>query len=324
MAAVPTVLGTVDSSELGTTLMHEHIVLVQPEFAVNFPGRFDIEAQDDLAHRELTALKRAGVDTVVDLTVVGLGRDVKRVRRIVDGTGLNAIVATGIYFFDDLPLFYTNRGPGTVNGGPDPVLEFLTQDIEQGIAGSGIRAGILKCVTDRKGLTDDIERVLRANARVHRATGVPITTHTDAATRRGIDQQSVFKQEGVDLSRVVIGHCGDSTDIGYLTSLMDAGSYIGLDRFGLETILSDKVRIQTLITLITMGYSERIVISHDTSCFSQHYEPSKRAEHLPHWKLGSIVGTIVPQLRASGVSEEIVHQLLVVNPSRIFGHTDPY
>lgn len=324
MTTVPTVLGDVDTADLGTTLMHEHVFLIQPEIALNYPERFDVAAEDARAHKQLADLKRSGVDTIVDLTVIGLGRDVARVRRVVEGTGLNVIVAAGVYTFDELPFFFKNWGPETVNGGP-PILEScFTRDIEHGIAGTGIRAGILKTITDVKGLTPDVERLLRAIARVHRETGVPITTHTHAATRRGLDQQLIFRQEGVDLSRVIIGHSGDTTDLAYLTQLMDAGSYIGLDRFGLETFLDDDSRIRTLVTLVELGYESKIVLSHDVSCCSQSFSEEAKASHLPRWTLQHVTREIVPRLREAGVSDASLHQMLVANPSAIFSHAQPY
>lgn len=324
MTQVQTVMGPIDSTELGTTLMHEHIMLVNPEIEANYPGRFDEDLEISRAQSRLTDLKALGVDTVVDLTVIGLGRDVGRIRRIVEPSGLNVIVATGVYTFDELPFFFKNHGPGTVNGGPEILDHCFTTDIVDGIAGTGIRAGILKCVTDRKGLTPDIERLLRANARVHRATGVPISTHTDAATKRGLDQQLVFRQEGVDLSRVVIGHSGDSTDLSYLTALMDAGSYIGMDRFGLETVLGNDERIRTVASLVGLGYAGRMVLSHDTSCFSQNYDAGRREEALPDWTHDNLIGKIVPLLREAGVSDADLGQMLVANPAEIFSRADPY
>jgi phosphotriesterase-related protein len=324
MAQVQTVMGPVESDQLGTTLMHEHIILVNPEIEANYPGGFDEAAEVARAQDRLRHLKASGVDTVVDLTVIGLGRDVARIRHIVEPTGLNVIVATGVYTFDELPFYFKNHGPGTINGGPDILDHSFTTDIVDGIADTGIRAGILKCVTDRKGLTPDIERLLRANARVHRATGVPISTHTDAATKRGLDQQLVFRQEGVDLSRVIIGHSGDSTDISYLSALMDAGSYIGMDRFGLETVLGNNERIQTVATLAGLGYARQMVLSHDTSCFSQNYDADKREAFLPDWTHDNLIEVVVPRLRQAGVSDADLHQMLVANPADIFSRNDPY
>src|SRR5437773_5391757 len=98
--------------------------------------------------------------------------------------------------------------------------DMFVRDIEHGIADTGVKAAILKCATDEPGVTPGVERVLRAVAQAHRATGVPISTHTHALTRVGLEQQRIFREEGVDLTRVVIGHSGDTSDVGYLEELI--------------------------------------------------------------------------------------------------------
>ena len=304
--------------------MHEHIVLVNPEIDMNYPGYWDAETEVPAAARKLRDLKAQGVDTVVDLTVLGLGRNVELVSRIADGVGLNVVVATGAYLFDELPFFFRNRGPGTFNGGAEILDELFQRDIEDGIAGTRIRAGILKCATDERGLTPDVARVLRAVARVHRRTGVPISTHTHAATRRGLDQQRVFREEGVDLSRVVIGHCGDTTDVDYLVELMEAGSTIGMDRFGLDLFLPTPERIETVVELVHRGYRDRMVLSHDTSCFSMNYESGARAEKLPDWRHTFLLEHGVPMMLERGLDQNDVEQMLVRNPRAIFERTGSY
>lgn len=324
MARVETLLGPVDSSELGVTLMHEHVVLVNNEVALNYPGWWDEAVEVPAATGKLRELKAQGVDTVVDLTVLGIGRDVDLVRRIAEPAGINVIVATGAYYFDELPFFFQFRGPGTFNGGEEIFEEFFLQDIERGIAGSGVRAGILKCATDVKGVTPDAERVLHAVAHVHRQTGVPITTHTHAAGRGGLEQQRVFREDGVDLSRVVIGHCGDTTDLAYLVELMEAGSYIGMDRFGLDRILPTAQRVETLVELVRRGYAERMVLSHDTQCYSMSYERDVRAEKLPDWRYTFLLDKVVPMLLERGVGQDAIDQMLRRNPRAIFEHTGGY
>src|SRR4029077_19124371 len=123
------------------------------------------------------------------------------------------------------------QGPGTELGGAEMMVDMFVKDIEEGIADTGGKAAILKCATDRPGVTPGVERVLRAVAQAHLRTGVPISTHTHAATERGLEQQRICAEEGVDLSRVVIGHSGDTTDLDYLEELIGNGSYIGMDRF---------------------------------------------------------------------------------------------
>ena len=147
------------------------------------------------------------------------------------------------------------------------MVDMFVRDITEGIADTGIKAAVLKCATDRPGVTPGVERVLRAVAQAHRATGAPITTHTQAATHRGLEQQKIFAEEGVDLSRVVIGHSGDTDDLGYLEELIANGSLLGMDRFGIDGLLSTEKRVAVIAELCRRGYAERMVLSHDASCY---------------------------------------------------------
>ena len=225
MAEINTAKGTIDTSQLGVTLMHEHIFVLSPEINQNYPESWgDEESRVEKAVRRLGELKARGVDTIVDITVVGSGRYIPRIQRIAAQVDLNIIVATGLYTFNDLPPYLRFRKSGTRLHGSEVLVEMFMRDIREGIAGTGVKAAMLKCATDFQGVTPDVERVLRAMAKAHRATGVPISTHTHARTRSGLEQQRIFEEEGVDLSRVIIGHCGDTTDFGYLERLMEKGS----------------------------------------------------------------------------------------------------
>jgi phosphotriesterase-related protein len=276
------------------------------------------------ATESLRLTKASGVDTLVDLTAIGQGRNVARVAAIAAGTGLNVLVATGIYAFDKLPKFFSARGPGTTNGGPEPVEAFFVREITEGIAGTGIKAAVIKCATDVPGVTEDVGTILRAAARAHRRTGVPISTHTDAGTYRGRDQQRVFREEGVDLARVVIGHCGDSTDLDYLSELLDAGSFVGMDRFGYDLKLSPEKRLQTVADLVARGYADRLLLSHDAPCYSDSLEPPARERLWPNCHHRYVTERVVPGLLQLGVSQDDIDQMLVRNPARLFGEGSPY
>ena len=281
MPTVETVQGAVDTARLGVTLMHEHIFVLSPEILTNYPevwGDEDQRVED--AVRRLNELYDSGVQSVVDLTVVGLGRYILRIQRIAERTKLNIIVATGLYAYNDLPVFFQFRGT-------DLMADMFVRDIEQGIAGTGVKAGILKCATDLPGLTEGIERSLRATAQAHRRTGVPISTYTHACSRRGLDQQRVFREEGVDLSRVVIGHCGDTTDLAYLEELIANGSYIGMDRFGIDSILPFEDRVRTVAQLCERGHAGKMVLSHDASCFLDWYAEGLLRPVLPALELSA-------------------------------------
>ena len=187
---VDTVRGPLSAAELGVTLMHEHVFVLSPEIIANYPEGWGEETvREQQAVDKLNALKAAGVDTIVDLTVIGLGRYIPRIQRVAMRTDLQIVVATGVYTYNDVPMYFHFSGPGTDMDGPEPMVEMFVRDITEGIAGTGVKAAILKCATDEPGLTPGVERVLRAVAVAHRATGVPISTHTHARTRRGLEQQ---------------------------------------------------------------------------------------------------------------------------------------
>jgi phosphotriesterase-related protein len=308
---VETMTGPIRTAELGFVLMHEHIIIRSEGLAKNFPQIWDPQTALDKALALLTALKARGVDTLVDLTVYGLGRDIPLLLPIVRQSGMQVIVATGIYTFNDLPTYFRNRGP-------DQMAELFIRDVEAGIQGTGVKPAILKCATDAPGVTPGVEKVLRAVARAHLRTGLPINTHTHAATFRGLEQQALFAEESVDLSRVIIGHCGDSDDLTYLTRLLERGSYIGMDRFGLDTYLPEEKRIDTIARLCRMGWAERMVLSHDTMAYFDVYEMAAMATERPKWHYFHLMDDILPKLLKAGVTEEQIALMTRENPRRIF------
>ncbi|HVG19292.1 MAG TPA: phosphotriesterase-related protein [Blastocatellia bacterium] len=325
MPPVNTVRGPVDTARLGTTLMHEHVFVLSPEIMQNFPeGWGDEERRISTAVSRLNELKSRGVDSIVDLTVIGLGRYIPRIRRIAEQTDINIIVATGVYTYNEVPMYFHFQGPGTELGGPEFMTEMFVKDIEEGIADTGVKAAILKCATDRQGVTPGVERVLRAVAQAHRRTGVPISTHTHAATERGLEQQYIFEEEGVDLSRVVIGHSGDTTDIDYLENLIARGSYIGMDRFGLDVLLPFEERVNTVADMCRRGHAGRMVLSHDAACFNDWLPEAALPSVLPNWHYLHIHNDVIPALKERGVTDEQLHLMLVENPRKFFERQGAY
>lgn len=319
MNPIATARGPVDSARLGVTLMHEHVFVLDAEVFQNYPDEWGSEEQRVAdAITRMNELKARGVDSIVDLTVTGLGRYIPRIQRIAAATELNILVATGIYTYNELPFYFQFRGPGTIFGGPELIADMFVHDIEKGIADTGVRAAILKCATDAPGLTKDVERVLRATAMAHRQTGVPISTHTNARKKNGLEQQRVFKEEGVDLSRVVIGHSGDSTDFEYLETLMGAGSFIGMDRFGIDSFCSFEDRVSTVARLCAKGYAGQMVLSHDAACFNHWFPERPIAAALPRWNYLHIHNDVIPALLEQGVTQQQLQTMLVDNPKKIF------
>jgi phosphotriesterase-related protein len=239
-------------------------------------------------------------------------------QRIAAATPVNIVVATGIYTYGDVPFWFHERRPARGRPETDPMVDFFVGDITVGVAGTGVRAGILKCATAERGLTPDVERILRAVAPAHRATGVPVTTHSVAALRNGLDQQRVFADEGVNLARVIIGHSGDTSDLDYLRRLMDAGSTIGMDRFGIDTLLPFEDRVATVGALCREGYADRMVLSHDASCWLDWFDPDRGEQLralLPRWHYRHIHEDVLPALEKRGVGPEDLRTMLVETPA---------
>jgi phosphotriesterase-related protein len=224
----------------------------------------------------------------------------------------HAVVSTGIYTYDYLPYYIQHRPP---EGGRDVMTDMFVRDITHGIGDTGVRAQNIKVATDVAGVTPNNERILRAAARPAVETGAPITTHTHAADRVGLEQQRIFAEEGVDLANVVIGHSGDSTDLDYLRALMSAGSTIGSDRFGLDggERATEAARIDTIATLCAEGYAEQIVLSHD--CLMVCDWKDSFAAYPQTWVPTHISDVILPALAARGVCKEDLHTMMVTAPA---------
>jgi phosphotriesterase-related protein len=315
MATIHGVCGPIDTAQLGFTLMHEHILNANWAMRQSFPEWLDVEDHVERAVREIRSAVERGVTSIVDLTTIDLGRDIHVIREAAEKAEAQVIAATG---------FYWTEHPWLVGWTADQLVEWLIRDITDGIQGTDARAGIIKCATDHLGVTPTNKKLLQVAARLHRATGVPISTHTACEQRTGLAQIDVFGEEGVDLSRVVIGHCGDTDDLEYLEAILASGCTIGMDRFGLNHILPMDKRVSTLAELCRRGHAERMGLSHDACCHIDWF-PARHADSFwPQWNFRHIPDDVIPALRKEGVGEEQIRQLTVENPRRVFEQTGAY
>ncbi|MEE3851866.1 phosphotriesterase-related protein [Gordonia sp. LSe1-13] len=318
MSTVNTVTGPVDSADLGSVLIHEHVFVLGEEFRENYQYDWDEEEKIAEAVRDLRELKGLGVDTILDPTVLGLGRYIPRIQRIAEQIDLNLVVATGLYTYNDIPFQFHYTGPGLLFDVPEPLVELFVRDLTEGIADTGVKAAFLKCAIEVQGLTPGVERVMRAVGQAHVQTGAPITVHTNPHTQSGVVAQQVLKEEGVDLTKVVIGHSGDTTDLDYLMQLADAGSILGMDRFGLDVLLPFEDRINTVVTLCERGYADRMGLAHDASCFIDWFDHDAKLAAVPKWNYRHISEDVLPALRERGVSDKDIESMLVDVPRRYF------
>jgi phosphotriesterase-related protein len=317
MALVQTVSGSLDAARLGFTLIHEHLRVRSEAVAEQWPHLYDATAERDQAIAQVREAQQAGVATIADPTVMGAGRDVRLMQAVVAATGIQLIAATGLYTYDEIPSYFANRPI-------DALADAFVHDIEQGIQGTSVRAAFLKCATDEPGMTRGVEHVLRAVARAHRRTGAPIMTHSHPASGTGLLQQDVFASEGVDLSRVLIGHSGDTADLDYLERLLARGSFIGMDRYGLERILPTDQRNATVVALCVRGHADHLMLAQDACATLDWYPPEAMRRAAPKWSMALVPREVIPALLAAGVTPEQVQTMTVANPHRYFERQGAY
>jgi len=316
MSIIQTVTGARDAATLGITLMHEHLIIGWPgwESDVAAPAWDRAEAKRLCVDR-LLELKALGVSALVDPCPIDLGRDVEFAAEVSQASGVAVIGATGLYTEESgAAPYYKFRG-----GFTDIVAEMtesFVRELSQGVGATGIRPGVIKVATGPHQVTDYERAVITAAARAHKATGAPITTHTDEGTM-GREQLAILTGEGVDPARVVIGHSCGSADLRYHTDLLDQGAILGFDRFGLELLHPDRLRLAALIGLLGVGFERQLVLSHDTVwCWRGRPLPFAAEALAPHWDPRHVLQRIVPALREAGVAQAKIDAMLIENPRR--------
>jgi phosphotriesterase-related protein len=308
MTTVETVLGPIDGDTLGFTLSHEHVLVAMGEDNHHYPWMFDWERTKANVVGELREAKLGGIDTIIDLTTPDLGRDVDFVRDVASVTGVNVVVATGIW--RDVPRSFWERSL-------DRIADIFVREIDVGIGETGIKAGVIKVANDAEGVTPEGERVLRGAARALKRTGCPISTHHWARAEVGRRQVEILRDEDAPMDRVCIGHSADTTDVAYLESLLKEGVYLSMDRYpGAEGRPDWRQRNETVKALIERGWAHRLMLGHDYApapMSSRHRGDAAGSDPTRYLFLSTVA---LPALRQDGVEEETVDLMMRGVPKR--------
>jgi phosphotriesterase-related protein len=296
--------------------MHEHLVLGWPGWDTDVAApAFDRKETVKLCIDRMNELKALGLGTLVDPCPLDLGRDAELMAEVAQSTGVKIVCATGLYKEDLGATYYRFRAQFA--DAVSEMSEVFIKELTLGIGSAGIKAGVIKVATGAHKITAYEEMVLRAAARAHKATGAPITTHTDEGTM-GCEQLDVFMSEGVNLRHVIVGHSCGSSNLKYHLDILDRGAYLGFDRFGLEFLQPDRIRKAALIGLLGIGFEKQIVLSHDTIWCWRGRALSLPEEMAAEWKPTYVLQKIVPALHAAGVPQEKIDAMLIDNPRRYF------
>lgn len=350
MATVMTVLGPVDSDQLGKTLPHEHIFcdftcfLLTPQndeerafmeepvtlenlwsMRVNpYANRDECKLDDmDLALTEIAWFKEAGGGAITEVSLPGSGRDAKRLAEASRRSGVHIICATGHYIHATQPQI-------VLDSTSDQLADLYISEHRNGIDDTGVRAGILGEIGTSYLLHPEEKKVLRAAARAHHDTGMAISIHLDPAARRGHEVLDILvKEEGVSPDRIVLGHVefalahkdldrGEGLE--YVLSLAHRGCYIEFELCGNTTVYrkeqgswvlpTDFERTKAIAKLCLHGFADRILLSHDQGL--KHFLRSYGG-----WGYAHVLTDFQTYLAEAGIEPHVAEKFIVDNPQRM-------
>ena len=304
---VETALGPIPASQLGFTLSHEHVYTSQGEDTKHYPWMFDWESTRRVAIESLIEAKATGIDTIIDLTTPDLARDIAFFVDVAREAQFNVVCATGIW--RDVPRSFAVRDI-------DESADIFVREIEVGIEDSGVKAGVIKVANDENELTPAHERILRAAARASNRTGCPISTHHWAVGEQGREQIRIFKEEGMQMDRVCIGHTADTTDVAYIEWLLNQGVFVSMDRYpGREGRPQWEQRNESVRALVAKGWAHKLMLGHDGhAAFPYRAGTAPTGGHQPDGSLLFVSRTAIPALLASGVTQEQIDLMMRTSP----------
>ena len=323
---INTVNGRITPEQLGTTLIHEHLLIGFPGWQMDTLHPFVRHEALARAVDKLQELRSLGVKTFVDPCPSDLGRDVEFMAEVAQRSGMQIICAAGAYK-QDQGITYT-FGAMT----PEQITEIYLRELTDGIGLTGIRAGLVKVATGANKITPYEQKLLQAAGSAAAQAGCSVLTHTDHASM-GVEQIEALSARGVSPHRILVGHSDGRADHDYHVSLAERRAYVGFDRFGIETLIPDEQRIESVMKMVAAGYVQSLCLSHDATCGAWLGRPSfdgarvmlgaRLQAALPNWEPTHLFKRVFPRMRELGLTEAHIHTMLVENPARYFRGAEP-
>jgi len=312
MPEIMTVTGPIESSDLGTTLAHEHLCC---DLSVH-SGRSDNDLTDIGGMiGEMPAFRAAGGRSMIEMTCEGIGRNPARLRELSSISGVLIVSGIALYDYSTWPAWARDADVGMI-------ADFFTAQIVEGT--DGVRAGVIGEIPSHNGtepnprmyrLDEHERRLFQAAAQAQRRTGVGIITHASLG-RGGHAQLDALEQAGAELSRVAIGHCDAQwhsdaeKDLAYYLPILERGAFCAFDLVGWSELMPDDVRAERVAALAQMGYAEQTLLSTDT-CRRSHLR-ANGGRGLDH-----IFVSFLQRLRQQGVTEAQIQAMMVDAPRRL-------
>jgi phosphotriesterase-related protein len=353
--AIITVQGLINSDEAGLVLPHEHILLDLTNQYREFPeaskvswahekvslenrdilARNPLALKDNLliddvecAEKEVLRFKKAGGDTIVDVTNRGLGRDPDSLYGISRSTGVHIVAGSGYYYHDTHPEDMNEKTA-------EQIRDEIVRDISVGIDETEIRAGVIGEIGISEEMHPDEEKVLIGVAQAQASTGVGVQVHIFPWNPKGfplgLEALKILTQNGADVHKVSINHVDVAMDINldYIKTIAEKGAFVEFDNFGHEFYVdrrsrkflpgpfaTDVQRIKAIVSLIEADFLKSILISSDICHKSLlHRYGGWGYDHVPY--------NVIPMLHEFGLNNEQIRTITRENPCR-FLNTDAF
>jgi phosphotriesterase-related protein len=304
---VITVLGVIRPEQMGITQTHEHLFLDAMD---HYPGYEYVIDDEDLIAEEVQEFIKRGGKTICDVTLDEIGRNPEALARLSKRVGMHVVMGCGWYREFGYPKIVEERTSREL-------ADVLVREIEVGVRDTGIRAGFIGEIgTGRHYIKPAEERVFRASAMAQAKTGVAITTHTTRWGTLAMEQIAMLEEYGADLSRVIIGHLGDRIGSHHLMPIAEKGVYLEVDNIGYLDYQPEWVRADNVAALVKEGFGDRVLLSEDICTL-------KHLKYLGGKGYGYLLEVFVPMLKERGITDEQIHQMLVINPARVFSRKRP-
>jgi predicted metal-dependent phosphotriesterase family hydrolase len=298
---IQTVLGKIKPEEFGICSAHEHLSIDLSRIKKDPDTILDDEPG---MLEELEDFYRLGGRSMIEVTNDGMGRDVLRLKRLSEATGVHLITCTGFYKDPFIPE-YAQAWKA------EQFAAHFIKEATEGIADTRILPGVIGEVGTSHKEIKSIERELLIGAALAgKATGLPVTTHTTLGTL-GYEQVQLLTEHGLPVDQIIIGHQDLNANKDEVLAVLETGAYIAFDTIGKINYRPDEERVEFLLDFIKRGYEKQILLSADLTRKS-------------HWKknggpgYGLVLEDFIPRLKAAGVSQDMLDQFLIVNPSRAF------
>lgn len=299
MSKIRTVLGDIEEKDLGVTYSHEHLWTNPPSLQKDR----DLELTDyEASVSELWRFKRAGGNAIVDATTLDYGRNASKLKQMSNETGVNVIATSGFNKHIYFPVWVEAL---TV----EEITEKLIRDVTIGMDGTNAKAGFLKAGSWNQVIHPLEEKVTRAVAKAQLQTGAPIWLHTEAGTM-GIEMLDILEDEGIDLTKVGVGHSDRNADPYYHLQLAKRGAYVQFDGSSKIKYYPESTRVKLIKNMIENDFVDQLLISGDMGrqAYLHGYGGGPGFEY--------ILKKFIPRLLDEGVNQKDIDTIFKENPAR--------